>query len=91
MITVTLPPDLDRSVDALLATGRFGSRAEIAVQAVQMLVDSETDLRDQNGQAELRAMIQEGIDAVEAGNVVELDEAFDRIDALIESVAARTA
>ena len=92
MASIVLSPELDQSVDALIAPGRYRSREDVATRGVHLLVETETGAASgEPDRAVLRAMIQEGIDAVAAGNVVELDEAFDRIDVLIEAVAARAA
>ena len=38
--------------------------------------------------AELRAAVQRGLDDIKAGRVADLDEAFDRIDAMLDELEA---
>lgn len=38
--------------------------------------------------AELRAAVKRGLEDIEAGRVVDLDEAFDRIEAMLDELEA---
>ena len=38
--------------------------------------------------SELRAAVQRGLDDIKAGRVADLDEAFDRIDAMLDELEA---
>ena len=82
--TVTLP-DIDiATLDALVASGHYDSREAVVREAVSRLVEDEEQAR-----AALRAAIDRGLADVAAGRVVDMDVAFDRVEArLARKVAA---
>lgn len=67
MSTFQLPPDLQVELAAHLQSGRYGSADEVFREAFQALKAHETEV----------ALIQQGIDDMNAGHVRSLHE-FDR-------------
>jgi len=67
---VNIPIELEPFVEEEFATGRYGSREEILIQALQWL-------RDERQQA--LAGIQQGLDDVVAGRAEPLADAFAEI------------
>ncbi|HRH20806.1 MAG TPA: type II toxin-antitoxin system ParD family antitoxin [Brevundimonas sp.] len=59
---------LEAVVERLVKEGRYGSKSEVLRAGVRLVEEHETRL------AELRAKLQEGIDDLEAGRFVTLDE-----------------
>ena len=73
--SVNLGDKLEAAVDRLVKTGRYNSRSEVLRDGVRLIDERETKL------AALHAAIQVGIDAADAGDVVDADEVFDRLEA----------
>ncbi len=68
-MTMTVELDtLEAVVERLVKEGRYGSKSEVLRAGVRLVEEHETRL------AELRAKLQEGIDDLEAGRFVTLDE-----------------
>lgn len=59
---------LEKVVEDLVRNGRYGSKSEVLRTGVRMVEEREARM------AELRAKLQEGIDALDAGDSVELDD-----------------
>jgi putative addiction module CopG family antidote len=70
IMQVDIPSDLESFVDQEFATGRYGSREEVIIQALQWL-------RDERQQA--IAGIRQGLEDAAAGRVEPLADAFDDI------------
>ncbi len=73
VITARLDAQTLEMVD-ILAKAQGRSRSWFAAQAIQRVAESETDLR---------AFIQEGIDAIERGDVVPHEEVMRELDEMI--------
>ena len=76
-----LPPDIREFVDRLLAEGRYQSYSEIVLDGLFLLKDEET-LR-QAKLAELRAMVEVGLDQLDRGEIARPE------DVTPEAIAAR--
>ena len=67
---ISIPPDLESFVEQEFATGMYGSREEVVLQAVNLL-------REERSQA--LSGIKEGLADVAAGRTKPLDQAFDEM------------
>ena len=63
-MTVTLPPEVQSRIQALVNSGRFASAADVVAHAVSALEREQSEI----------AAIQEGLDDVAAGRVRPLSE-----------------
>ena len=71
MSTVQLPSAINELVDERLATGRYSSREEILLKALQQLADHEDLLADLEASAEDEA----------AGRLVDAEDVFAEMEA----------
>ena len=72
---------LERYVTDLVDSGRYGSRNEILRESMRLFQERETRL------AELDASIRRGIADADAGRVIPMDEAFDRVEEKLKTKA----
>jgi antitoxin ParD1/3/4 len=80
---VSLTEALDRFVDDQLQTGDYQNASEV-VRAGLRLLKQQSDEQTQK-LARLRAAVQEGIDDVERGDVIEIE--WDRLDAWLDDLS----
>lgn len=66
--SANLGPVLEKYVDELVATGRYGSRSEVIREGVRLVQEREAAL------AKLKSEIQKGIDDTKAGRVHAIDD-----------------
>jgi len=89
---VDLTDDLDRFVEAGVASGRFGNASEVVGEALYPLEQRE---REDHAKLEwLRNAVNEGFDAIDRGEYVTLNseqEVDNFIDKLREEVSAELA
>jgi antitoxin ParD1/3/4 len=78
----SLPPDLSSFVEQQVASGAFRTADEVVVAGLRLMQDRERKL------AELRAMIQEGMDDFERGDYIELTTP-EEYKAFAEDICAR--
>lgn len=71
--SVDLGKQLEGVVTRLVADGRYNSRSEVMREGVRLIHERETRL------AALNAAIARGLADVDAGRVVDLDEAAERL------------
>ncbi len=69
--TIDIPEELARFIHDSVAAGRYPDENEVVRAALQLLEREEEDYRE--NLVELRAEVQKGIDAIEAGDYVELN------------------
>ncbi len=74
-MTVELGPQLEQAVDDLIQNGRYRSKSEVLREGVRLVQDRETRLEA------LKAEIQKGLDAVDAGDVYPAQEVFAELEA----------
>ena len=74
-ISVDLGTLLEGYVNELVTKGRYNSKSEVLREGVRLVQEREAKL------AALDAALARGIADVEAGRVISLDEAFDRLEA----------
>ena len=69
----------------LVESGRYGSAAEVVLDALSLLRDRE--LLRKAGQDWLKAEIQKGIDSADRGELIPAEEVFDRLEAKYRAMA----
>lgn len=72
----------------LVESGRYGSAAEVILDALSLLRDRE--FARKAGQAWLKAEIQKGIDEADRGELIPAEEVFADLRARIAAVAAKS-
>jgi antitoxin ParD1/3/4 len=72
-ISADLGKPLEEFVEQLVKSGRYGSKSEVLREGIRLVQEREAKL------AEFKAMIQEGIDAADRGELYDLDEVFDEL------------
>lgn len=89
---VNLTEMLDRFVEGQVASGEFQNASEVVRAGLRLLKAEQDDRRARIER--LRAAIQVGLDQIERGDVIQIDDLeayFDQVDARVEAeVAART-
>jgi antitoxin ParD1/3/4 len=83
--SVNLGEQLESFITEAVTNGRYGSRSEVLREGVRLVQEREAKW------ARFDAEIQKGIDDVEAGRMVPLDEAFDRVLDRIRKKSAKRA
>lgn len=83
--SVNLGDQLETFITDAVKNGRYGSRSEVLREGVRLVQEREAKW------ARFDAEIQKGIDDIEAGRTVPLDEAFERLDAHIEEIVRKKA
>ena len=82
MISAELGERLENFVNQMVQSGRYNSKSEVLREGVRLIEDRETRL------AALDAAIERGLADDDAGRLVPMDEAFDRIEAKIRAMGA---
>jgi antitoxin ParD1/3/4 len=77
-----LGPQDEAFIDEAVKSGRYASRAEVISDGLQLVREREEWL------TAVRAGVQRGLDDVAAGRVVDLDEAFDQVEAMLDEMEA---
>jgi len=70
-ISADLGDALERFVDDLVKTGRYGSKSEVLREGVRLVQEREARL------AHFHNLVREGLEAAERGETDDLDEVFD--------------
>jgi antitoxin ParD1/3/4 len=78
-ISADVGPQLEKYIESLVTKGRYNSKSEVIREGIRLVQEREARL------AALHVAIQEGIDAVKAGDVYSTDEVFAELEALIDS------
>jgi antitoxin ParD1/3/4 len=78
-ISADVGPHLESFVDSLITKGRYNSKSEVIREGLRLVQEREARL------AALHAAIQEGIDAVKAGDVYTPEEVYAELEALIDA------
>ncbi|MEM0899187.1 MAG: type II toxin-antitoxin system ParD family antitoxin [Pseudomonadota bacterium] len=79
-ISADLGKPLEEFVENLVKSGRYGSKSEVLREGIRLVQEREAKL------AEFHALIQEGIDAADRGELYDLDEVFDELLGEIDAV-----
>ncbi|MHC5766897.1 MAG: type II toxin-antitoxin system ParD family antitoxin [Nostoc sp.] len=86
-MNVSLTPELEQLVKDKVNSGRYHSVNEVMGEALRLL--DERDRVQEKRLAELKAKIQEGIEASERGEVVDGEEVFAEIEEDIRRAEAQ--
>ncbi|MEA5625589.1 type II toxin-antitoxin system ParD family antitoxin [Nostoc sp. UHCC 0251] len=86
-MNISLTPELEQLVKDKVSSGKYHSVSEVMGEALRLLEERDR-LRDQR-LAELKAKIQEGIEASERGEVVDGEEVFAEIEEDIRRAEAQ--
>lgn len=78
----SLDPQDEAYIDEAVKSGRYAERADVISDGLQLVREREAWL------AAVRAGVQRGLDDVAAGRVVDLDEAFDQVEAMLDEMEA---
>ncbi|MEQ8402753.1 MAG: type II toxin-antitoxin system ParD family antitoxin [Roseitalea porphyridii] len=70
-ISADLGDALERFVDDLVKTGRYGSKSEVLREGVRLVQEREARL------THFHNLVREGLEAAEKGETDDLDEVFD--------------
>ena len=83
-MNVDLTPELEQLVAGKVKSGRYGSATEVLQEALRLL--EQRDAERTSAKSEARLQIEEGWQSARRGEVVDGDEAFERIDAELEGM-----
>jgi antitoxin ParD1/3/4 len=86
-VNISLTPELEQLVKDKVNSGRYHSVSEVMGEALRLL--DERDRHREQRLAELKAKIQEGIEASERGEVVDGEEVFAEIEEDIRRAEAQ--
>ncbi|MEH1920549.1 MULTISPECIES: type II toxin-antitoxin system ParD family antitoxin [unclassified Nostoc] len=86
-MNISLTPELEQLVKDKVSSGRYHSVSEVMGEALRLL--DERDRVQEKRLAELKAKIQEGIEASERGEVVDGEEVFAEIEEDIRRAEAQ--
>jgi antitoxin ParD1/3/4 len=81
---ISLPPELETYVDAKVASGEYAHASEVVRDGIRLLMQLEAEKLEW-----LRNAIQEGIDAVERGEVYTEREVRQRLQRQKDALLAR--
>lgn len=81
--SVNLGEQLEAFITEAVKKGRYGSRSEVLREGVRLVQEREAKW------ARFDMEIQKGLDDLDAGRSIPLEEAFDELDEYIRSLHAR--
>ena len=84
-ISVDLGPQLESTVNELIAKGRYGSKSEVLREGVRLVQEREAKL------AMLHAALDAGMEDIRAGRTVPMEEAFAEVEAELDLLLAQPA
>ncbi len=77
--SVNLGDALEAFIDDAVKNGRYGSRSEVLREGVRLVQEREALWR------KFEAEIQKGLDSIDRGGGVPIDEAFERVRQKLDS------
>jgi antitoxin ParD1/3/4 len=86
-VNISLTPELEQLVKDKVSSGKYNSVSEVMGEALRLLEERDR-IRDRRI-AELKAKIQEGIEASERGEVVDGEEVFAELEEDIRRAEAQ--
>ena len=84
-ISADLGVTLEKVVNDLVENGRYNSKSEVLREGVRLVQEREARLR------ELDAMIQAGLDDIDAGRTIPAEEVFAELRQLVAEIAQKKA
>ncbi|MCR6637032.1 type II toxin-antitoxin system ParD family antitoxin [Devosia sp.] len=84
-ISADLGATLEKVVNDLVENGRYNSKSEVLREGVRLVQEREARLR------ELDAMIQSGLDDIDAGRTIPAEEVFAELRQLVAEIAQKKA
>ncbi len=77
-MTISLSPELEKSITARITSGEFKTPSEV-VEAGLRLLEKQEEARKVRLE-QLRAMVDAGIEQLDAGMGIDVDDAFDEVE-----------
>ncbi|MFN0021583.1 MAG: type II toxin-antitoxin system ParD family antitoxin [Pirellulaceae bacterium] len=77
-MTFSLSPDLEKSIAARINSGKYKTPSEV-VEAGLRLLDKQEEAQKIRLE-QLRAMVDSGIEQLDAGMGIDVDDAFDKVE-----------
>ncbi|WEJ58949.1 type II toxin-antitoxin system ParD family antitoxin [Devosia sp. FJ2-5-3] len=84
-ISADLGQVLEKVVNDLVENGRYNSKSEVLREGVRLVQEREARLR------EMDAMIQAGLDDIDAGRTIPAEEVFAELRLLVAELAQKKA
>lgn len=84
-ISAELGETLEKIVNELVENGRYNSKSEVLREGVRLVQEREARLR------EMDAMIQAGLDDIDAGRTIPAEEVFAELRLLVAELAQKKA
>jgi antitoxin ParD1/3/4 len=84
-ISADLGEVLEKVVTDLVENGRYNSKSEVLREGVRLVQEREARLR------EMDAMIQAGLDDIDAGRTIPAEEVFAELKLLVAELAQKKA
>jgi len=76
-VNISLTPELEEFINQKVAGGMYVTASEVVREALRLFKDQ--DEYWQRRKAQLNAEIQKGLDQLETGEVIDGEEAFERL------------
>ena len=74
---ITLTPEDEQRIERLIQSGRYQTPFEVIAAA--LLLMNESDKGEESTRQEIRRKIQEGIDSLDRGEGIPVEEAYQRL------------
>ena len=77
-MTISLTPELEKSISARISSGEYKTQSEVVEAGLRLLQKQEEARKIRLEQ--LRAMVDAGIEQMDAGMGIDVDHAFDEVE-----------
>jgi antitoxin ParD1/3/4 len=82
-VNVSLTPELDAFLQSRVESGRYQTTSEVVREALRLLERQERDREE--ALAQLKAKLERGIAQADRGELLDGDEVFEELRAMLES------